>query len=216
MIKATHTTIRVLIADDHPLIRAGICTTLATEPSLVVVGEASNGDEAIALCRELTPDVLLLDLSMPGHSPMVTVTTLRQNYPYVKILVLTAYDDDAYVRGLKIAGVAGYILKDQMPRTIVRAIYGVMRGERWFFQQLNNEILYERIVPPQIPLSNPLTIRELGVLKLVVSGKTNYEIGSALGISEKTVEKHLGEVYTKLEVTTRVEAAVWAVRAGLV
>ena len=210
-----HSIIRVLLADDHPFVRAGVRAMLMNDLALCVVGEASDSNEALQLCLELAPDVLLLDLSMPGPSPLETVALLHLHCPTVRVLVLTAFDDDAYIRALRNAGVAGYLLKDEMPTTVVQAIYGAMRGEPWFMQPRETRLARTRAGEFAPTLIHALTPRERSVLRLVVTGQTNTEIADTLGISEKTVEKHLDSLFGKLEVSTRVEAAVWAVRSGL-
>ncbi len=204
--------IRVLLADDHPLVRAGIRATLMIEPDLLLVGEAINGYEAQRLCQELQPDILLVDLNMPGPPPGETITAVHEHSSQTHIVVLTAYDDDAYVRGMVAAGVAGYVLKDEASEVLVRAIRAVMRGDTWFSRPVLEKLLHD--VSGSAPISN-LTARELEVLRLVAGGKTNQEIAVILAISVKTVEKHLGEVFVKLGVASRVEAAVQAVRLGL-
>jgi DNA-binding NarL/FixJ family response regulator len=136
-------TVRVLVADDHPLMRAGICATLTAEPDMMLVGKAADGDEAQRLCQECNPDVLLLDLSMPGPSAFETVAFLREHCPQVKVVMLTAYDDDVYVRGLVAAGVAGYVLKDEIEEAVVRAIRAVMQGDTWF-----SRTVVERLARP--------------------------------------------------------------------
>jgi DNA-binding NarL/FixJ family response regulator len=206
--------IRVLLADDHPLIRAGIRSTLTGEADLTLVGEATDGHAAQQLCRELQPDVLLLDLNMPGPSPVETVAALRSECPAVHVLVLTAHDDDAYVRALMAAGVDGYVLKDDATEAVVRAIHTVMQGDTWFSRPVMDKLVHS--ATPVSSTKPALTPRELEVLRLVVEGKTNQEIARALGISVKTVEKHLGELFTKLGVASRVEAAVQAVRRQMV
>jgi DNA-binding NarL/FixJ family response regulator len=209
--------IRVLLADDHPLVRAGIRATLLAEGGVELVGEATTGDEAQQLCRELAPDVLLLDLNMPGPAPVELMALLREACPVTRVLVLTAYDDDAYVRAVAGAGAAGYVLKDDATEALVRAIRAVMQGDTWFSHTIMERLVRgdPRPAPPTAE-APPLTNRELEVLHLVVDGKTNQEIAIVLGISTKTVEKHLGEIFTRLGVASRVEAAVQAVRGGLV
>lgn len=209
-------TIRVLLADDHPLIRAGIRTTLAASPNLILVGEASNGFEAQRMSDELQPDVLLLDLNMPGPSAVNTITHLRLYTPKTKVLALTAYDDDAYVRALVTAGVAGYVLKDEATESVVSAIEAVVQGGTWFSQPIAEKLIEWGTGRTRQDKTVALTDRELAVLKLLVAGKTNQKIGEALGISEKAVEKRLEGVFGKLGVSSRVEAAVRAMREGLV
>jgi DNA-binding NarL/FixJ family response regulator len=192
---------------------------LLAEADLLLVGEAVDGSEAKRLSQELLPDVLLLDLNMPGPPASEIVAFMREHCPAVKVLVLTAYDEDAYIQSLLVAGVAGYMLKDEVPESIVRAIHTVVQGGAWFSRPVAEKLVDWKIgqatQPPAPPPAN-LTDRELAVLQLVVDGHTNQEIGLALGISDKTVEKHLREVFTKLGVASRVAAAVYAVREGLV
>jgi len=208
--------IRIVLADDHPLVRAGIRSTLTAEPELEVVGEATDGDAAQRLCRELRPDMLLLDLNMPGPSPVDTVMALQQDCPTTQVLVLTAHDDDVYVRTLVGAGVAGYILKDDATEAVVEAVWSVMHGNRWFSRPVMAKLVDWGTGIPQRAEHRTLTEREREVLRYVVAGKTNQEIAIVLGLSIKTVEKQLGEVFVKLGVTSRVAAAVQAVRYGLV
>jgi len=207
--------IRVLLADDHPLVRAGISAILSGEADLKVVGEAGDGHEARRLSAQLEPDVLLLDLSMPGPPARDTVTWLQSNYPRVKVLVLTAYDDDVYVRGLVAAGVAGYVLKDEMPEAIVRAIRTVHRGDTWLSGHLLRKLaagVGNARREPETPVLSP---RETDVLRLLVAGMTDREIGEELGIAERTVRYALRSVYDKLGVDSRAEAAAQAARWGI-
>jgi DNA-binding NarL/FixJ family response regulator len=206
--------IRIVVADDHPFVREGIRVTLDKVAEFSVLGEASDNYEVQTLCQKLQPEVLILDLNMPGPAVIDTIARLRSNSPNLRIIILTATDDPIYVRTLRKLGINAYMLKEEMPRTLVSVIFEVVRAGKNEFQNRAPSRLAqtEKLAPP---IKNPLTTREMGVLQHVVVGKTNYEIGAALGISEKTVEKHLGEIYSKLDVTTRVEAAVWAVRSGL-
>jgi len=208
------TSVRVVIADDHPVMRDGIRNLLDKAIDIEVAGEASDGVEALRLVEELDPDVLLLDMELPGMKGVEVAQRLQASGAAVHILALSAYNDAEYIRGLLASGAAGYLLKEEIPETIVEAIRGVARGERgWVSRQVAAQMATWTQEETE---STVLTRRELDVLRLVVEGKTNQEIGLALGISDKTVEKHLEGVFAKLGVASRVEAAVHAVREGLV
>ncbi len=208
------TSIRVVIADDHPVMRDGIRNLLDKAIDIEVAGEAGDGVEALRLVEELDPDVLLLDMELPGLKGVEVAQRLQAAGATVRILALSAYDDQEYIRGLLASGAAGYLLKEEIPETIVEAIRGVARGERgWVSRQVAAQMA---TWTQQETGSTALTRREMDVLRLVVEGKTNQEIALALGISDKTVEKHLEGVFAKLGVASRVEAAVHAVREGLV
>ncbi len=208
------TSIRVVIADDHPVMRDGIRNLLNKAIDIEVAGEAGDGVEALRLVEELDPDVLLLDMELPGLKGVEVAQRLQAAGATVRILALSAYDDQEYIRGLLASGAAGYLLKEEIPETIVEAIRGVARGERgWVSRQVAAQMA---TWTQQETGSTALTRREMDVLRVVVEGKTNQEIALALGISDKTVEKHLEGVFAKLGVASRVEAAVHAVREGLV
>lgn len=206
--------IRILLADDHPVARNGIRNLLDAAIDIEVVGEASDGEEAFRLSQELTPDVLILDMEMPGLTGIEVATQLRDNNSSVRVLALSAHQDKEYISGLLASGAAGYLTKGESPQAIVEAVRGVARGEQgWVSREVAAQMASWT---HQDAKQSPLTEREFEVLSLVVEGKTNLEIGHALGISDKTVEKHLEGVFSKLEVTSRVEAAVRAVREGIV
>jgi len=207
--------IRVLLADDHPVVRTGIRNLLGRSPDIQVVGEASNGTEALQLCDELKPDVILLDMEMPGLKGVEVAQRLRSMESSIRVLALSAYDDKQYILELLESGASGYLTKEEAPETIIDAIRGVSQGEQgWVSRRVAAQMsVWMREDEPD---GNRLTHRELEVLRLVVEGKTNQGIGLNLGISEKTVEKYLEAVFAKLSVTSRVEAAVYAVREGLV
>ena len=208
-------TIRVILVDDHPVVRTGIRTLLEQAEDIVVVAETGNGNDVFTLVEQLAPDVLLLDMEMPGLSGVEVALRLKKQGAAVRVLALSAYDDEEYIRNLLLHGAAGYLTKEEAIEIIIDAVRGVAKGEQgWFSRRAIAQLsaLTRHESNPAKELSN----REFDVLRLVAEGKTNQEIGHALGISEKTVEKHMGAVFTKLQVSSRVEAAVLAVQQGLV
>jgi DNA-binding NarL/FixJ family response regulator len=207
--------IRVLIADDHPITRAGIRKFLERADDVEVVAEASNGEEALTLIKEYKPQVLLLDMEMPGRKGVEVAREVLATGLPVKILALSTYDDKQYIFGLLSAGAAGYLIKEEVPQTIVEAVRGVARGETgWISRRVAAVITAWTTNDPTE--RTELSDRELEVLRQLVKGKTNQDIGVEMGISQKTVEKHLESIYSKLRVASRVEAAVLAIREGLV
>jgi two-component system response regulator DegU len=203
--------IRVMLADDHPIARAGIRKFLNKATDIDVIAEADNGTEALELAKRLVPDVLLLDIELPGVKGMEIAKELQTMNSPVRILVLSTYDDKQFIFGLLGNGAAGYLTKDEVPETIVEAVRGVARGEKGWVSRRVAAIISAWTQTDDVSSKN-LTPREFDVLKWVVKGKTNQEIGMELGISQKTVEKHLESVFAKLKVTSRVEAAVLAVQ----
>jgi DNA-binding NarL/FixJ family response regulator len=202
--------IRVVLADDHPLVRAGIRAALADETDLHAVGEAANGFEAQRLCRELQPDVLVLDLSMPGPLPLEVMSAVRAHCPALKVLVLSAYDDDAYVWGVVGAGAVGYLLKDEAPDVVMHAIRTVMEGGTWFSRPVAAKL---RHAPPQAPgggAVEDLTSREREVLEAVARGWDNARIAAEVHLAEQTVRNAISRIYAKLGVCSRAEALLWA------
>ena len=203
--------IRIMLADDHPVARAGIRRFLSKATDIEVIAEASDGNQTLELAKELVPDVLLLDIELPGMKGVEVARELQDIGSPVKILVLSTYDDKQFIFGLLSNGAAGYLTKEEVPETIVEAVRGVARGEKGWVSRRIAAIMSAWTKTDEIS-SKSLTPRELDVLKWVVKGKTNQEIGMELCISQKTVEKHLESVFAKLKVTSRVEAAVLAVQ----
>lgn len=202
-----HGPTRVLLADDHPLIREGIGNTLRKSEGLTLVGVATNGNDITGMVTDLQPDVLLLDLHMPGPPSLEIVMALHKEFPKTRILVLSAYDDLVPVRALLRAGVSGYVLKDEAIGTLVQAIKTVVRGGIWFSQAIAKRLAQPTNAPE-------FTDRELDVLNILASGASNEHIAGTLAVTERTVRFHLKNIYRKIEVNSRGEAIAWAVRAG--
>jgi NarL family two-component system response regulator LiaR len=208
--------IRVLIVDDHLVVRKGIRALLETEPAVVVVGEASNGAEAIAAAAQLRPDVILMDLVMPGIDGITAIGQIRVGSPAARVLVLTSFDTDDKVFPAIRAGALGYTLKDSGPAELVAALYRIHRGEASLHPTIARRVLQELQQPPaQPPACEPLTERELAVLRLVAHGDGNADIAAALTISEGTVRVHLSNILSKLHLASRTQAALYALRHGL-
>lgn len=208
--------IRVLIADDHAIVRKGLCALLATEPGIQVVGEARDGVEAVTQTQALQPDVLLMDLVMPRMDGLEATRRITDCEPDVRILVLTSFGSDDMVFPAIKAGAAGYILKDSGPQELVQAIQQLHRGESSLHPAVARKLLRE-LASPSIRQTEAetLTDRELEVLRLVASGRTNREIAGELGISEATVRTHVSHILRKLGLDTRTQAALYALREGL-
>lgn len=200
-----------MLADDHPVARAGIRKFLNKATDIEIIAEAENGTQTLELAKRLVPDVLLLDIELPGVKGLEIARELQAMDSPVKILVLSTYDDKQFIFGLLGNGAAGYLTKEEVPETIVEAVRGVARGEKGWVSRRVAAIMSAWTQSDESS-NKSLTPRELDVLKWVVKGKTNQEIGLELGISQKTVEKHLESVFAKLKVTSRVEAAVLAVQ----
>jgi two-component system response regulator DegU len=207
---------KVLLVDDHPIVRTGIRNLLERAAEINVVGEASDGFEALKLVEKLSPDVVLLDMEMPGMNGSEVAIHLKEAGSPVKILALSAHDDKQYIQELLANGASGYLTKEEVPEAIIEAVRGVARGEQGWVSRKIAAKMTTWMNEDSPARHKGLTPREVQVLKMVVAGKTNQEIGLELGISEKTVEKHLEGVFSKLGVASRVEAAVHALREGWV
>lgn len=205
----TDQTIRIMVADDHPIVRSGLVLMIDYTPNMETVAEANNGVEAVALFRQYRPDVTLMDLRMPEMSGADAIAAIHQEFSEAKIIVLTTYDGDEDIyKGLK-AGAKGYIFKNAPVDEIIRAIKTVNDGKKYIPPEVG-EKLSERLNRPQ--LSN----RELDVLKLVAQGKTNQQIATELYISESTVKYHINSVLSKLGVSDRTQATLIAIKRGIV
>jgi NarL family two-component system response regulator LiaR len=208
--------IRVLVADDHAIVRKGIRALLATEPGIEVVGEAENGQQAIDEAAHLHPDVILMDLVMPEVDGIEAIRRITAAQSRVRILVLTSFAADDKVFPAIKAGALGYLLKDSSPEDLVEAIHRVYRGESSLHPAIARKVLQELSRPADHPSTpEPLTEREVEVLQLVTRGRSNQEIADFLVISEATVRTHVSNILSKLHLASRTQAALYALRKGL-
>jgi DNA-binding NarL/FixJ family response regulator len=202
--------IRVLLADDHPVVREGLRGILAAEPDILVVGEAGSGDEAVSQARALRPDVILMDLRMPHGDGVSAIMRIRDQQPGARVMVLTTYDTDADILRAVEAGAAGYLLKDAPRADLVNAIRAAARGETVLAPAVAGRL----VTRMRAPRPEPLSAREAEVLTQVAHGRTNAEIGRVLHISEATVKTHLTRACTKLGVSSRTAAVTRAMQTG--
>jgi DNA-binding NarL/FixJ family response regulator len=210
--------VRVLIVDDHEVVRRGTRELLDLADGVDVVGEAQDGQEAIELARELRPDVVLMDVAMPNLGGVEATRAIKRELPTTAVLALSAYDDDPYVFALLEAGAAGYLLKDVRGHQLIAAVRAVREGESVLSQSIEQKVLRRaagRGAPPG-PTGEHLTPREVEVLRLAARGLSNKEIANRLVISTRTVQVHLANVFQKLEVGSRTEAVLHAMRAGII
>jgi DNA-binding NarL/FixJ family response regulator len=210
-------TARVLIADDQTLFRSGLARLLEEDPRITLVGQAADGLDAVKKAAALKPDVVLMDLKMPGLGGVEATATIVAAQPDVKVLVLTTFDADSYVLQALKAGASGYVLKDAEPAAIASSIMAVQSGERVMAGAVANRVL-DMLTGASTPKEfyDGLTAREIEILKLMAVGKPNKQIAFSLKISEKTVRNHISHIYEKLQIYDRAQAVLYAVRKGLV
>lgn len=222
-LKTGMTRIRVLITDDHTLFRSGLRLLLSNEPDIAVVGEAGDGAEAIRLARTLRPDVVLMDITMPGMSGLDATRAIRQDLPEVRVLILTMHEDEGYLRGSLRAGASGYVLKRAAATELPAAIRAAWRGEAFIYPSLTRALVRAyleavgRMPPEQVVRAafDGLTERELTVLRLLALGYTNQEVADLLVLSVKTVETHRARIMDKLGLKSRADLVRYAIRKGL-
>lgn len=200
----------VLLVDDHPMVRAGLATLISTTDDLKIVGDAESGEQAVSRAGELLPDVVLMDLSMPGIGGVEATRRILEQHPQVKVVVLTSFADQERVADALSAGAVGYLLKDCDSRELLGAVRSAALGHAPLDPRVARALL-----PSTAPsVQETLSVRELEVLRLIAKGLANKQIGRSLGITERTVKVHVGHVFRRLGVTDRTSAAIWA-RANL-
>jgi DNA-binding NarL/FixJ family response regulator len=201
--------IRILVADDHYVVRMGLVALVETEPDLQVVGEAADGVQAIELYKKLLPDLTLMDLRMPRTDGIVATQKIREQFPAARILMLTTYDGDEDIHKALSAGASGYLLKNSTRASLIPALRAVAAGQRWIPQEVASRLAARK-------LFEELTPRELDVLQLLAKGRANKEIADVLNISEYTVKGYLKNILGKLHVADRTEAVTAALQRGII
>jgi NarL family two-component system response regulator LiaR len=213
----TQKRIRIIIADDHAVVREGLRALIEAKLDMELVGEAEDGEAAVALASSLKPDVVLLDLVMPNKNGIEAVREIIRENPQVRILVFTSFSEDANVFAAIRAGALGYLLKDSSPQVLIEAIRQVYRGESSLHPAIARKLINGfRQSPGSLPPRMSLSEREVAVLKLIAKGLSNEKIAERLVISERTVSGHVASILDKLHVDNRTQAALYALREGLV
>lgn len=208
--------IRLLIADDHPIVRQGLYALMETQSDIQVVGEAADGIEAVQKANALQPDVILLDLVMPRMDGIQAIQEIKREQPAVRILVLTSFSEDEQIFPAIKAGAMGYLLKDSTPQELLKAIRAIHDGQFPLHPTIASKVVRELYQSSDLPpTAEPLTERELEVLTLVARGLSNEEISTRLTVSERTVGTHVSNILSKLHLANRTQAALYALREGL-
>jgi len=206
--------IRIILADDHHIVRSGIRQLLESEDDLQVLAEAGDGEEAQALIEKHKPDVAVLDIQMPKASGIEVTRWVRAHFPEVGVLILTAYDDDPYVMAVLQAGANGYVLKTAQADDLIQAVRDVNEGKSALDPTITRKLMSNLFKPSEKTTAEPLTDRELDVLRLAAKGFTNKAIGVQLAISDRTVQGHLAHIFAKMHSSSRTEAVMRAVSLG--
>ena len=207
--------IRVLLAEDHIIMREGTREFIQREPDMEVVGEANDGEEAVALASRLKPDVVVMDIRMPKLNGIEATKQIKQQYPSIAVLILTAFDTDQYIFALLEAGAAGYLLKGVHAYELIDAIRAVYAGESVLHPVIASRVIRRVVSPiPESKSVEPLSEREMEILKLAAKGISNKDIGEKLFVSPRTVQVHLGNIFHKLGVASRTEAVLFGLKRG--
>ena len=210
---------KILIADDHPLLREALCQVFSSQEDMEIVGQANNGEEAINLTAQLKPDILIMDIMMPKSDGLEASREIKKIAPNTAILILTAYDEDNYVLGLLEAGATGYLMKSARGQDLVEAVRAIRAGESVLHPTIIEKLLKQAMAKPAEGLDRKikdiLSDREMEMLKLLATGMSNKEIADRLCLSLRTVKAHMSNIFTKMNVASRSEALVEALRRGL-
>jgi two-component system, NarL family, response regulator LiaR len=210
---STESKIKLLIVDDHAMVREGVKMYLNFDPTLEVIGEASNGQEALELLTQLSPDVILMDLVMPVLDGISTITEVKKRYPDIEIIALTSVLEDEKVVGAVQAGATGYLLKDSKPQELIEAIHAAGRGEVRLHPEAAKRLMRQVKTPD---MRESITPRETDILKMIGRGYSNKDISKELELSEYTIKAHVSSLLSKLELSSRTQAALFALKQGLV
>lgn len=208
--------IKVLVADDHLLVREGICKLLELDEKIHVIGEAVDGEDAVNKARKLKPDLILMDLNMPKLSGIQASEQIKTLFPEIRIIILTIHDDEEYIFEVLKAGAEGYLQKDVSAEELRSALQMVFNGETLFPASVINRVMGRDRRKPEETIENILTDREIEVLEMMARGNNNRTIGEKLFISEKTVKNHVSSILKKLEVNDRTQAVIYAIKKGWV
>lgn len=207
--------IRILIADDHAMVREGIRAFIANKPGFKIIGEAENGEQAVKLARTLEPDVILIDLVMPGMGGLEAIRKIKEQNTNARILVITSFAEDDKVFPAIKAGASGYLLKDSSPQQLIQSIRDVAQGISSLHPRIASKLIQELNKPPSLPpAETQLSDREISVLELIAQGLSNQEIAERLHISEWTARTHTSNILIKLHLANRTQAALYALREG--
>ena len=208
--------IKLLICDDHAVVRRGLRSLVGVKPEMELVGEAVDGEEAVEMAKKLKPDVIIMDLIMPRKDGVTAINEIKKKNHDAKILVLTSFSDDKNVFSAIKAGASGYLLKDSSPEELLQAIRDVHQGKSSLHPVIAQKVIQEMHQPTDLPPTDePLSEREVEVLRNVAQGMSNQEIAKALDIKEGTVRIHVGNILNKLQLANRTQAALYALREGL-
>ena len=209
-------TIRLLICDDHAVVRRGLRSLVGVKPEMELVGEAVDGEEAVTMAKKLKPDVIIMDLIMPRKDGVTAIAEIKKKNHDARILVLTSFSDDKNVFSAIKAGASGYLLKDSSPEDLLQAIDDVYHGKSSLHPVIAQKVIHEMHQPSDLPpTDDPLSEREVEVLRNVAQGMSNQEIAQTLKIKEGTVRIHVGNILNKLQLANRTQATLYALREGL-